>query len=124
MSIHAPDISSESEHILGADGEFHITDEPVDQAVIQIFHGPLADVELLAPIRAHQRQVLRGRGGVGHADLVARGGKLERVQPQRPDRRACSPGLQGHRGRVHEGAAAAACCRPPPCRDSPWGRNS
>jgi len=30
MSIHGPDISSESEHVLGADGEFHVTDEPVD----------------------------------------------------------------------------------------------
>ena len=33
MSIHAPDISNESEHVLGADGEFHITDEPVDLSV-------------------------------------------------------------------------------------------
>jgi TRAP-type C4-dicarboxylate transport system permease small subunit len=35
MSIHAPDISSESEHVLGADGEFHVTDEPVD---LSIYH--------------------------------------------------------------------------------------
>ena len=33
MSIHAPDIANESEHILGADGEFHVTDEPVDISV-------------------------------------------------------------------------------------------
>jgi TRAP-type C4-dicarboxylate transport system permease small subunit len=33
MSIHAPDIESKAEHILGADGEFHITDEPVDISV-------------------------------------------------------------------------------------------
>jgi TRAP-type C4-dicarboxylate transport system permease small subunit len=30
VSTHAPDISDESEHVLGADGEFHVTDEPVD----------------------------------------------------------------------------------------------
>ena len=33
MSIHGPDLSSESEHVLGADGEFHVTDEPVDLSV-------------------------------------------------------------------------------------------
>ena len=33
MSTHAPDIASASEQILGADGEFHITDEPVDISV-------------------------------------------------------------------------------------------
>ena len=33
MSIHAPDIGNASEQILGADGEFHITDEPVDISV-------------------------------------------------------------------------------------------
>lgn len=33
MSIHAPDIASTTEQILGADGEFHITDEPVDISV-------------------------------------------------------------------------------------------
>jgi len=33
MSIHASDIASENEHILGADGEFHVTDEPVDISV-------------------------------------------------------------------------------------------
>ena len=33
MSIHVPDIASTSEQILGADGEFHITDEPVDISV-------------------------------------------------------------------------------------------
>jgi TRAP-type C4-dicarboxylate transport system permease small subunit len=33
MSIHAPDIADENEHVLGADGEFHITDEPVDISV-------------------------------------------------------------------------------------------
>jgi len=30
MSTRAPDISNETEHVLGADGEFHVTDEPVD----------------------------------------------------------------------------------------------
>jgi TRAP-type C4-dicarboxylate transport system permease small subunit len=30
MSTHAPDIAGESGHVLGADGEFHVTDEPVD----------------------------------------------------------------------------------------------
>ena len=33
MSTHAPDISSDSEHVLGADGEFHVTDEPIDLAL-------------------------------------------------------------------------------------------
>jgi TRAP-type transport system small permease protein len=33
MSTHAPDIASETEHVLGADGEFHVTDEPVDLSV-------------------------------------------------------------------------------------------
>ncbi len=33
MSIHAPDIASTTEQILGADGEFHVTDEPVDISV-------------------------------------------------------------------------------------------
>ena len=33
MSIHVPDADSASEQILGADGEFHITDEPVDISV-------------------------------------------------------------------------------------------
>lgn len=30
MSTHAPDILNENEHVLGADGEFHVTDEPID----------------------------------------------------------------------------------------------
>lgn len=30
MSMHAPDIANEAEHVLGADGEFHVTDEPID----------------------------------------------------------------------------------------------
>lgn len=30
MATHAPDIADQSEHVLGADGEFHITDEPID----------------------------------------------------------------------------------------------
>ena len=30
MSMHAPDIADATEHVLGADGEFHVTDEPVD----------------------------------------------------------------------------------------------
>jgi TRAP-type C4-dicarboxylate transport system permease small subunit len=33
MSTHTPDIANASEQILGADGEFHITDEPVDISV-------------------------------------------------------------------------------------------
>ena len=33
MSTHAPDISNEAEHVLGADGEFHVTDEPIDLSV-------------------------------------------------------------------------------------------
>src|SRR5476649_1611178 len=33
MSTHAPDIAGESEHVLGADGEFHVTDDPVDLSV-------------------------------------------------------------------------------------------
>ena len=35
MSTHAPDISDDSEHVLGADGEFHVADEPVD---LSIYH--------------------------------------------------------------------------------------
>ncbi len=30
MSTHAPDLADQSEHVLGADGEFHVTDEPID----------------------------------------------------------------------------------------------
>jgi len=30
MSTHIPDLADPSEHVLGADGEFHITDEPID----------------------------------------------------------------------------------------------
>jgi len=30
MSTHVPDIADEAEHVLGADGEFHVTDEPID----------------------------------------------------------------------------------------------
>lgn len=30
MSIHAPDIANQAEHVLGEDGEFHVTDDPVD----------------------------------------------------------------------------------------------
>jgi TRAP-type C4-dicarboxylate transport system permease small subunit len=33
VSIHAPDADSATEQILGADGEFHVTDEPVDLSV-------------------------------------------------------------------------------------------
>jgi TRAP-type C4-dicarboxylate transport system permease small subunit len=35
MSTHAPDLTNKSEHVLGADGEFHITDEPID---LSIYH--------------------------------------------------------------------------------------
>jgi TRAP-type C4-dicarboxylate transport system permease small subunit len=35
MSMHAPDISNENEHVLGADGEFHVTDEAID---LSIYH--------------------------------------------------------------------------------------
>ncbi|MEK7436967.1 MAG: TRAP transporter small permease [Pseudomonadota bacterium] len=30
MSTHIPDLADPSEHVLGADGEFHVTDEPID----------------------------------------------------------------------------------------------
>ena len=30
MTTHLPDIADNTEHVLGADGEFHVTDEPVD----------------------------------------------------------------------------------------------
>jgi len=30
MSTHAPDIANQAEHVLGADGEFHVTDEAID----------------------------------------------------------------------------------------------
>lgn len=30
MATHTPDISNSAEHVLGADGEFHVTDEAVD----------------------------------------------------------------------------------------------
>lgn len=33
MSTHAPDLANDAEHVLGADGEFHVTDEPVDLSV-------------------------------------------------------------------------------------------
>ena len=33
MSARAPDIDNANEHVLGADGEFHVTDEPVDLSV-------------------------------------------------------------------------------------------
>ena len=33
MATHAPDIDNASEHVLGADGEFHVKDEPVDLTV-------------------------------------------------------------------------------------------
>lgn len=33
MSIHVPDADSPAEQILGADGEFHVTDQPVDLSV-------------------------------------------------------------------------------------------
>lgn len=33
MTTHAPDINDNSEHVLGADGEFHVTDEPIDLSV-------------------------------------------------------------------------------------------
>ncbi len=33
MATHAPDIDNASEHVLGADGEFHVKDEPVDLSV-------------------------------------------------------------------------------------------
>src|SRR5450759_4071001 len=35
MATHAPDIADKSEHVLGADGEFHVTDEPVD---LSLYH--------------------------------------------------------------------------------------
>ena len=33
MATHAPDIDDAKAHVLGADGEFHVTDEPVDLSV-------------------------------------------------------------------------------------------
>ena len=30
MSTHIPDLSNQNEHVLGADGEFHVTDDPID----------------------------------------------------------------------------------------------
>jgi TRAP-type C4-dicarboxylate transport system permease small subunit len=33
MSTHVPDIDNDAEHVLGADGEFHVTDEAVDLSV-------------------------------------------------------------------------------------------
>ena len=33
MATHAPDIDNASEHVLSADGEFDVTDEPVDLSV-------------------------------------------------------------------------------------------
>jgi TRAP-type C4-dicarboxylate transport system permease small subunit len=33
MSTHEPDIDNANQHVLGADGEFHVTDEPVDLSV-------------------------------------------------------------------------------------------
>jgi len=35
MTTHAPDLTDQSEHVLGADGEFHVTDEPID---LSIYH--------------------------------------------------------------------------------------
>src|SRR5476649_108469 len=33
MSTHVPDIDNANEHVLGADDEFHVTDDPVDLSV-------------------------------------------------------------------------------------------
>lgn len=35
MATHAPDLDNNDEHVLGDDGEFHVTDEPVD---LSIYH--------------------------------------------------------------------------------------
>jgi len=33
MATHAPDLDNGDEHVLGDDGEFHVTDEPVDLSI-------------------------------------------------------------------------------------------
>ena len=36
MATHAPDLDDANEHVLGEDGEFHVTDEPVDLSVYHL----------------------------------------------------------------------------------------
>jgi TRAP-type C4-dicarboxylate transport system permease small subunit len=36
MATHAPNLEDASEHVLGDDGEFHVTDEPVDLSVYRL----------------------------------------------------------------------------------------
>ena len=36
MATHAPDLDNSNEHVLGDDGEFHVTDEPVDLSIYRL----------------------------------------------------------------------------------------
>ena len=36
MATHAPDLYNSDEHVLGDDGEFHVTDEPVDLSIYRL----------------------------------------------------------------------------------------
>ncbi len=36
MATHAPDLDNRDEHVLGDDGEFHVTDEPVDLSIYRL----------------------------------------------------------------------------------------
>jgi TRAP-type C4-dicarboxylate transport system permease small subunit len=36
MATHAPDLDNGDEHVLGDDGEFHVTDEPVDLSIYRL----------------------------------------------------------------------------------------
>ncbi len=36
MATHAPDLDNSDEHVLGDDGEFHVTDEPVDLSIYRL----------------------------------------------------------------------------------------
>ena len=36
MAPHAPDLDNSDEHVLGDDGEFHVTDEPVDLSIYRL----------------------------------------------------------------------------------------
>lgn len=36
MATHAPDLDNNDEHVLGDDGEFHVTDEPVDLSIYRL----------------------------------------------------------------------------------------
>ncbi len=36
MATHAPDLNDANDHVIGDDGEFHVTDEPVDLSVYRV----------------------------------------------------------------------------------------